>query len=190
MNINKQEENRKEKQQKELLVQELGSYLYQEKRKRGYLELVFLCIGTDRITGDCFGPLVGSKLQEKLENYNIFNLTIYGTLKENVCYTNIKEILKIIETRHPKACLIVVDAALSTQEEIGNIVIQKEKMVLGKGLNKSKIEVGDISIKAVVGKNYKLPNYNFSHLQNISLNVVITLADIVSEAIAEVIKYV
>lgn len=63
-------------------------------------------------------------------------------------------------------------------------------MLLGKGLNKSKIEVGDISIKAVVGKNYKLPNYNFSHLQNISLNVVITLADIVSDAIAEVIKYV
>lgn len=189
MNLNRQEENKKE-EQIEQLIQELGSYLYQEKRKRGYLELVFLCIGTDRMTGDCFGPLVGSKLQEKLEHYNIFNLTIYGTLKENVCYTNIKEILKMIETRHPNACLIVIDAALSTQEKIGNIFVQKEKMVLGKGLNKSKIEVGDISIKAVVGKNYKLPNYNFSHLQNISLNVVITLADIVSEAIVEVIKYV
>lgn len=189
MNLNRQEENRKE-EQIEQLIQELGSYLYQEKRKRGYLELVFLCIGTDRMTGDCFGPLVGSKLQEKLEHYNIFNLTIYGTLKENVCYTNIKEILKMIETRHPSACLIVIDAALSTQEKIGNIFVQKEKMVLGKGLNKSKIEVGDISIKAVVGQNYKLPNYNFSHLQNISLNVVITLADIVSEAIVEVIKYV
>lgn len=189
MNLNQEERDRKE-EQKEELIQELGRYLYQEKRKRGYLELVFLCIGTDRMTGDCFGPLVGSKLQEKLEDYNIFNITIYGTLKENVCYTNIKEVLKRIEMRHPEACIIVIDAALSTQEKIGEIFVQKEKMLLGKGLNKSKIEVGDISIKAVVGKNYKLPNYNFSHLQNISLNVVITLADIVSDAIAEVIKYV
>jgi len=183
-------QNRKEEEQKEQLIQELGSYLYQEKRKRGYLELVFLCIGTDRMTGDCFGPLVGSKLKERLEQYNIFNISIYGTLKENVCYTNIKEIIKLIETRHPQACLVVIDAALATQEKIGNIFVNREKMVLGKGLNKSKIEVGDISIKAVVGKNYKLPNYNFSHLQNISLNVVITLADMVAEAITEVIKYV
>jgi len=183
-------QNRKEEEQKEQLIQELGSYLYQEKRKRGYIELVFLCIGTDRMTGDCFGPLVGSKLKERLEQYNIFNISIYGTLKENVCYTNIKEIIKLIETRHPQACLVVIDAALATQEKIGNIFVNREKMVLGKGLNKSKIEVGDISIKAVVGKNYKLPNYNFSHLQNISLNVVITLADMVAEAITEVIKYV
>lgn len=190
MKLNQEEKSRKENEQKEQLIQELGSYLYQEKRKRGYLELVFLCIGTDRMTGDCFGPLVGSKLEEKLENYNIFNINIYGTLKENVCYTNIKEILKKIEMEHPKAYLIVLDAALATEEKIGNIVVKKEKMILGRGLNKVKIEIGDISIKAVVGRNYKLPNYNFSHLQNISLNVVITMANIVAEAIVEVIKYV
>jgi len=28
--------------------------------------LVFLCIGTDRITGDCFGPIVGAKLKKKI----------------------------------------------------------------------------------------------------------------------------
>ena len=38
----------------------------------------------------------------------------------------------------------------------GKIIVEKEKLILGKGLNKNKIEVGDISIKAVVGKNYKL----------------------------------
>ncbi len=190
MELNQEEKNRKEEEQKEQLIQELGNYLYQEKRKKGYIELVFLCIGTDRITGDCFGPLVGSKLEEKLEHYNIFNINIFGTLKENVCYTNIKEVLKTIEIKHPNACLIVIDAALAVQEKIGNIIVRKEKMTLGKGLNKAKIEIGDISIKAVVGKNYKLPKYNFSHLQNISLNVVNTMANIVAEAITEVIKYV
>ena len=26
-------------------------------------KLIFLCIGTNRVIGDCFGPLVGSKLK-------------------------------------------------------------------------------------------------------------------------------
>ena len=28
-----------------------------------YSKFIFLCIGTDRMTGDCFGPLVGSKIK-------------------------------------------------------------------------------------------------------------------------------
>lgn len=187
MNLNYDKTN---KEELELFIQEFSYYLYQEKRKRGYLELVFLCIGTDRITGDCFGPLVGTKLQEQLEQYNIFNISIYGTLKENICYTNIQEILKMIKTRHQHACIVVIDAALSSQEKIGRIFIEKGKMTLGKSLHKAKIEVGDISIKAVVGKNYQLAKYNFSSLQNISLNVVITLANMVAKGITEVIKYV
>ena len=61
--------------------------------------------------------------------------------------------------------------------------------MLGKGLNKNKIEIGDLSIKAVVGKNNKIPYYNFTVLQNVSLNVVIRMASMVAEGIVEIIKY-
>lgn len=190
MKLDYEDEKRKEQGIKEEFIQDFTSYLYQEKRKKVYLELVFLCIGTDRMTGDSFGPLVGTKLQEQLGQYNIFNINIYGTLKENICYTNIQEVLEQIKTRHQNACIVVIDAALSREEKVGKIFVEKGKMILGKGLHKPKIEVGDISIKAVVGKNYKLPKYNFTSLQNISLNVVIKLADIVVEGITEVIKYI
>lgn len=190
MNFKYDDEKYQEYEGKEIFIQNFTNYLFQEKRKRGYLEIVFLCIGTDRIIGDSFGPLVGTKLEKLLENYNIFNINIYGTLKQNICYTNVLEILKTIKANHPNACIIVIDAALSTEEKIGKIFVKKEKMLLGKGLHKAKIEVGDISIKAVVGKNYKLSKYNFSSLQNISLNAVIKLADTVAEGIFEVIKYV
>lgn len=175
---------------RESFIRELSSYLYQEKIRRSYFEIVFLCIGTDRIIGDAFGPLVGSKLEEKLERYNIFNLSIYGTLNENISYNNVKEKIRIIKEKHKRACIVVIDAALAKEENVGKIFVTKEKMLLGKGLNKAKIEIGDISIKAVVGKNYKLPKYNFSSLQNISLNNVIELANIVAEGIFEVVKYV
>lgn len=179
------DEDRKIKQE---FIKQFSKYLYEERKK--YFEIVFLCIGTDRIIGDSLGPLVGTILKDKLEKYNIFNITIYGNLKENICYTNIKEILKRINKEHKNACIIVIDAALSNENNIGKIFVNREKMILGKGLNKVKVEVGDISIKAVVGKNYKLSNYNFSSLQNISLNVVLRLAHLIAESIYEVIKYV
>lgn len=186
-NYNK--ENDREYMMQEEFIQDLSTKLYKERIKKGYFEIVFLCIGTDKITGDCFGPLVGSKLNKLLEKYNIFNINIYGTLKNNICYTNIEQTLKEIKNKHSKACIVVIDAALSKKENIGKIFITNEKTILGKGLNKGKIETGDISIKAVVGKNYKMPIYNFEILQNISLGLVMDLSNIVSNGIFEVIKY-
>lgn len=174
--------------EKESFMQEFSNYLYQERKK--YFEVVFLCIGTDRVIGDCLGPLVGTMLEEKLEKYNIFNLSIYGTLQKNICYTNIQEILEILQKKHQNACIVVIDAALSNKENIGKVFIKREKMILGKSLNKTKVEIGDISIKAVVGKDYKLSRYNFSSLQNISLSRVMRLASLIADGIYEVIKYV
>lgn len=174
---------------KEEIINTLSIKMNYARENKKYVEIIFLCIGTDKIIGDCFGPLVGSKLKELLENYNIFNISIYGTLTKNVNYTNVEEIIKRINNRHLNPYIIVIDAALSKKENIGKVYIEEGKTVLGKGLNKNRIEVGDLSIKAVVGKDYKLPKYNFSSLQNISLNIVLTLSNIVAQAIAETIKY-
>lgn len=174
---------------KENFIKEFSNYINMEKRKNSYLEIVFLCIGTDRLIGDSFGPLVGSKLENLLKNYNIFNINIYGTLKQNICYTNILEYIENIKIKHPKACIVVIDAALSKEENIGKVYVENKETVLAKGLYKKKIEVGDISIKAVVGKNYKLSKYNFITLQNISLSKIISLSETVAEGIYEVIKY-
>lgn len=159
------------------------------KEKRSYNEIAFICVGTDRITGDCFGPLVGTKLSKLLEKDNFSNVNVYGTLKHNVNYTNIEQLIKQFNNNAKKTSLIVVDSALSKKENIGKIFVSNNKTILGKGLNKNKIEIGDISIKTVVGKDYKVPSYNFKILQNISLNVVMTLADIVANGIYNVIKF-
>ena len=148
-------------------------------------EFVFLCVGTDKIIGDSFGPLVGSKLIELLEKYNFSNINVYGSLENNLNYESINKVVKNI---NEKSTIIVIDAALSKKENIGQIFVSNKKTVLGKGLDKNKIQIGDISIKSVVAKDYKMPKYNFNALQNISLSVVMTLANIVAEGIYEVIK--
>ena len=35
-------------------------------------ELIFLCIGSDRVTGDCLGPYVGYQLFEHLDAHGIY----------------------------------------------------------------------------------------------------------------------
>ncbi len=171
----------------EKFINDFCSRLYKLKKEKNYNGLTFLCIGTDKITGDCFGPLVGTKLTQYLKEYNIFNINVYGTLERPINYENFgKELLKI---EKENSCLIVIDAALSKKENIGKIYVSNEKTVLGKVLNKNKFEIGDISIKAVVGKDLKIAKYNFISLQNISLNFIMNLADAVTNGICEVIKY-
>ena len=142
---------------------DFSSKLYKlYKLKRNDNNLIFLCVGTDKMTGDCFGPIVGTKLIEYLKEYNIDNINVYGTLKNPINHENLGD-------------------------KIGEILTM-EKTILGNVLNKNKFEIGDISIKAVVGKDLKIPKYNFISLQNVSLNSVIELADIVANGIFNTIK--
>lgn len=171
---------------KEKFIKDFNNAFYKMKIKTNCQEIAFLCVGTDRITGDCFGPLVGSKLIDMFERYNFSNINVYGSLEENLNYNNIEKVMKNI---NEKTGIIVIDSALSKKENIGKIFVSNSKTILGKGLDKTKIEIGDISIKTVVAKNYKISNYNFKALQNISLNAVMSLANIVSEGIYEIIKY-
>ena len=41
-----------------------------KRHKRDWTEIVFLCIGSDRVTGDCLGPYVGYRLsQHQLQEF-------------------------------------------------------------------------------------------------------------------------
>ena len=43
---------------------------------RSWKEIIILCIGSDRITGDSLGPLIG----QQLSRYRWKNIHIYGTM--------------------------------------------------------------------------------------------------------------
>ena len=47
---------------------------------------IVLCIGSDRVTGDCLGPIVGQMLTERKAN-----AYVYGTLDRPVTALNLKD---------------------------------------------------------------------------------------------------
>lgn len=147
-----------------------------EKKISQYKEIVILCIGTDRVTGDCLGPLIGYKLKGNLGDH--FN--IYGTLDEPVHAKNIEETTKKIYKKHKKPLIIAIDASLGTPEHIGFLTVGEGSIKPGAGLNKKLPHVGDIFVTGIVNLNNVLDIFI---LQNTRLCLVMKMADIISSGI-------
>lgn len=166
------------------LTQKLEEY-----RKKDYSDLVFLCIGTDRITGDCYGPLVGYRLQKLLKQIHWHNRIVIGDLESPVNASNMGDKIEYLYKVSPNPYIIAIDAAVSKEKDIGKLVISNDGVKVGKGLQKNLPMVGDASIKAVVAKEYRFPKATFSALQNVSLNLVMNLAEKTADGIYEILKY-
>ena len=78
--------------------------------------LVFLCIGTDRATGDCLGPLLGRRLNESC--YGSF-YEVYGTLEDPVHAKNLQETIDRIYRCHKNPLVVAVDASLGSSSHVG-----------------------------------------------------------------------
>ena len=147
-------------------------------------KLIFLCIGTNRVIGDCFGPLVGSKLKHYFSQEE--NVEVIGDIENIVSLKNVYSIINQIQEQ--EAFVIAIDAALSCNNKIGTIIVNQNKMNIGSGINKRNLYIGDISIKGIVGKDFKNSRNNFNALQNMPLNIIIDMAECVSTGIYNVIN--
>lgn len=133
-------------------------------------EIVFLCIGSDRATGDSLGPIIGYKLSElKYKNY-----TIYGTLDEPVHAKNLKDTILKIKRNHKDSLIIAIDASLGKSNHIGYITLGEGPLKPGSGVSKDLPAVGDLFITGIVNFSGLLDNML---LQTTRLNIVMKLAD-------------
>jgi putative sporulation protein YyaC len=128
---------------------------------------VILCIGTDKVSGDSFGPTVGTLLTQvyKLPYF------VYGTLERPVTALNLLKTIEFIRFKHSSQPIIAVDCALGKADEIGKLNIVKGGIRAGLGVGKHFPPVGELSITAVVEKK-ETPHL----LSSVKQAVVIKLA--------------
>lgn len=138
-------------------------------------DIVILCIGTDRATGDCLGPLVGEHLKELLPE-----IPIYGTLAHPIHALNLEETIQDIYSNHKNPFIIAIDASLGIPEHIGYATLSKTPLIPGKGVNKKLPAIGNLSITGIVNVA-GFPNSIL--LQSTRLHTVMTLANCISNAI-------
>ncbi|MDD4112310.1 MAG: spore protease YyaC [Herbinix sp.] len=140
--------------------------------------IVFLCIGSDRATGDCLGPIIGYKLSKYINQPNIH---IYGTLEHPVHAKNLKDTVTMINQKHDNAFIIAIDASLGKSDHIGYITLGEGPLKPGAGVDKDLPEVGNLFITGIVNFSGMLDHML---LQTTRLNVVMSMADQICLAIS------
>lgn len=115
------------------------------------MDIVLVCIGTDKCVGDSLGPLVGTDLEKWIKRTKKQNVYIYGTLNNCVTALNLKQVLSDINLRHKNAFIIAIDACVHSN--VGEIKIKKGAINPGSGVGKELDKVGDLSILGCVTNN-------------------------------------
>ncbi len=139
-------------------------------------EIVVVCVGTDRSTGDALGPLVGRYLQQRCR----YRFPLYGTIDQPVHAVNLKETLEDIEKRYNHPFVIGIDACLGQHSSVGLIQIGHGPVKPGAGVNKDLPPVGDIHMTGIVNVGGFM---EYFVLQNTRLSLVINMAEIMAEAL-------
>jgi putative sporulation protein YyaC len=152
----------------------LFSMLSSKKNKN----IVIVCIGTDRSTGDSLGPLVGTKLKQK----SVLPYYVYGTLEQPIHAVNLEESYKKIKEKHPTAIIIAIDACLGRFKSVGYITIGKGAIKPGAGVHKTLPSVGDYYINGIVNISGMM---EYFVLQNTRLHLVMSMADVITDGIQQ-----
>lgn len=137
-------------------------------------DIVFLCIGTDRSTGDALGPLVGTMLQEAGYPH------VIGTLPRPFDASNMRE--RMGELPAGKRVL-AIDACLGQPSSLGWYQVSNRPIEPGKSVGKQLPQVGDYSVAAIVNID---AGQKYAVLQSTSLFRVMTMAGEIAAAIREV----
>ncbi len=155
---------------------QLYSMIGEELETGKWRGVLFLCIGTDRSTGDSLGPLIGYKLKGR----RMRNAKVIGTLEKPVHAMNLEEYLNLVKIKYPDYLTVAVDASVGNTEHIGYVTLGKGPLKPGLGVSKELMEVGDLFITGIVGS---CGSHDPIMLQSIRLSVVMRLADCISESI-------
>lgn len=138
-------------------------------------QLVIVCIGTDRSTGDSLGPLIGTKLKRRLPDDKIF-----GTLASPVHAINLNETLQEIEASFTNPFVVGIDACLGKLSSIGIVTADDGPVKPGAGVNKHLPPVGDMHITGIVNVSGFMQHIV---LQNTRLHLVMSMADFIADSL-------
>lgn len=111
-------------------------------------EYIFVCIGTNQLVQDSFGPRVGEILEKRFER--IPNVKVLGTMKCPIHFQNAPIFIDYFKIEKSK--LIVIDSALGEETAVGNTYMNRGGIEIGKAFGKSFYFPAHWNIKTVVGR--------------------------------------
>lgn len=165
-----------------LLQKRLEKAAFKQTQKTVDSSPVIVCVGSDLAIGDSLGPICGSMLKYKTQGIPAF---IYGTLASPVTAKEIKYVRAFLKDAHPNSPIIAIDAAVGSEGDIGLMKLLDAPLYPGAGANKRLGAIGDISVLGIVAEK-SVANYGL--LNTTRLNLVYTMAEMISEALADYLR--
>lgn len=130
---------------------------------------IILCVGSDKISGDCVGPLVGDMLTNRFG----VRCFVYGVSGRSVNGKNLSEYIDFISKVHPDSPIIAVDACVSNCLAVGTVKVIDGGISPRRAVTNTTKTVGDLGILGVVGK----PSTDtLSTLMSVSIDNVIKIS--------------
>jgi putative sporulation protein YyaC len=139
-------------------------------------EIVIMCIGTDRSTGDALGPIVGSRLLQ----LGFDERHLFGTLNHPVHAMNLIDVIEQIRQQYHHPFIVAVDACLGQSSSVGHIQVGIGPVKPGAGVNKDLPPVGDIHLTGIVNVGGFM---EYFVLQNTRLSIVFNMAEVIAESL-------
>ena len=144
-----------------------------------------VCIGSDKVSGDMLGPLVGSSLRDE---YRVL-CPVYGAIGESVNGVNLPSYMEMLRERHADAAVIAVDAALGKADDVGTIRLKRGGIRAGGAMDKDFDRVGDVGIVGVVA-GQRAPKDVYAALLAVPYDFVAALAERIAQIIYSVLENV
>lgn len=144
-------------------------------------ETLFVCIGTDRSTGDALGPLVGSLLMEG----GLPESWVVGTLAAPVHATNMGTVLAMLRHRRPRPVTVAIDACLGRADNVGMVAVGTGALRPGAGVKKELPPVGDLYITGNVNVGGFM---EYFVLQNTRLSLVMDMARVIAAGLLQALS--
>ena len=148
---------------------------------------IFICIGTNKLIEDSFGPRVGDILLDKFENNE--KIKIFGTMEKPIHLKNGEEMINKIYSinRYEDYHKIIIDSAYSANENIGKIYVNLGGIVIGKAYSKGVYIPADLNVKTVVMNNKRATQIKDDTQIN-KMQIIQELSYITAKKIIEIIK--
>ena len=110
------------------------------------MNCVIVCVGSDKISGDALGPMVGSLLRA-----TGVPCPVYGVEGATVNGGSLAEYRNFVQRYHPGVPVIAVDAAVGNPDEVGHIKYRLGGVKAGGAMGRTEPPLGDLAILGVVG---------------------------------------
>ncbi|WP_028590385.1 spore protease YyaC [Paenibacillus massiliensis] len=134
--------------------------------------ITFVCVGTDRSTGDSLGPLAGTMLKNK----GFTN--VLGTMDKPCDAHSLESVITSIPSEHT---VIAIDACLGLPGSVGLFLTSEGPLWPAQSVGLALPGIGDYSIAGVVNAYGPKPYWT---LQTTSLHSVLMMASQIAEAAA------